>query len=331
MTSLRDSVIRLLADGRGHSGEELGKILGVSRTAVWKHVQSLADLGLRIDAVAGQGYRLVSPLELLDSEQILEDLSPPNRKRIGRFECFSVLDSTNNLALSQTPPQPGASDICVAEFQSAGRGRRGRKWFAPYGSGVCLSASWSFDEQPPQLGALSLAAGVSCIEALCKLAVENVQLKWPNDLIWRGRKLGGILVEMTGEIGGPSRVVVGVGINWRLIHEDLKAFFSDAGFEPVDLNTIVGGDPPARNALVAALIDSLLNGLREFGEKGFDGFHDRWLALDGLAGQEIQVNTGNRTFVGYADGVDADGSLRVCIDGSVRCFASGETSLRVPT
>jgi BirA family biotin operon repressor/biotin-[acetyl-CoA-carboxylase] ligase len=218
--------------------------------------------------------------------------------------------------------------VCTAEIQVAGRGRRGRSWVAPFGSGICMSLAWQFSELPPQFSALSLAVGVAIVRALERFGVAGVQLKWPNDVLWQQRKLGGILIEMRGEASGPARVVIGIGLNTRMPSPVRLQLAEQQATLIADLYEILREKTPARNELIAAITSELVMLLRQFATEGFAPIIERWRALDALAGAEVKVVSGNDSVFGIAQGVEEDGSLRLAIDGETRKFVSGEVSVR---
>ena len=191
-----------------------------------------------------------------------------------------------------------------------------------------MSLGWQFLDAPPTFSALSLAVGVATVRALRRLGIDGVGLKWPNDLIWQQRKLGGILIEMRGESAGPSQVVIGIGINVRmpatarlLLAEQQAALISD-------VHEIMRERTPTRNALVAVLVEEVTKMLQTFGAKGFEPFAEEWRRLDTLADAPVRVMSGSETTFGRARGVDLNGTLLVDVDGELRRFASGEVSLR---
>lgn len=325
----RKRLLVMLATGEFHSGERLAKRLRISRGGVWKIIRSLQALGIEVESVPRQGYRLPRAVDLLDRDAILAEMVPAVRELLDPLEVLLTVDSTNRYVAERAAAQPGKTSVCVAEVQNAGRGRRGRSWIAPFGSGLCMSLSWQFAEAPPTFSALSLAVGVATVRALRRLGIEGVGLKWPNDLIWRQRKLGGILIEMRGESAGPALVVIGIGINVRMpgsvrimLAEQQAALISD-------LHEIMHESTPARNALVAVLVEEVTQMLRIFGERGFEPFAEEWRQLDTLADASVRVISGSETTFGRARGVDMDGTLLVDVDGALRRFASGDVSLRL--
>lgn len=323
--SARIELLRLLADGALHSGEELAAALSVSRAAVWKRLQQLEEWGIAFEALPGRGYRLESPLDLLDATRIRAALPPGARDRLRHLDVHETLASTSDHLLAVDDLQPGRLDACLAEFQSAGRGRRGRHWVAPFASGLCLSLNWNYPDAPATLAALSLAVGVAALRALGRLGVGGLALKWPNDIVQDDRKLGGILIDLRGEAAGPAYVVIGIGINVRL-PESARERLAIEGVRAVDLAAL--GEPPSRNALAAALIAELSIALVEYGARGMAAFADEWQGADALAGRTVAVLHGGRTLEGRARGVDEDGALLLEIDGVPRRIVSGEVSVR---
>jgi BirA family biotin operon repressor/biotin-[acetyl-CoA-carboxylase] ligase len=317
----------LLASGEVRSGEALAGRLGITRAAVWKQIGALRKLGVEIEAVPGQGYRLARPFELLDARAIEAQLSDRAHAQLASLEVLRSVDSTNARLLAAAPPPAGRAALCFAEYQTSGRGRRGRSWVAPLGAGLCMSVAWRFVTPPPQLGALGLAIGVGAAHALHALGYGDVQLKWPNDLVARGAKLGGILTELQGEMDGPAHVVVGIGVNVDLPAAARQAIAAAGNPQVTDLREL-GGAAPARNELAAAIASALIETLARFELAGFAAFRAAWSALDVLAGEEVVVRSGERTQSGRACGVDQDGALMLEHEGRVQRLVAGEASLR---
>jgi BirA family transcriptional regulator, biotin operon repressor / biotin---[acetyl-CoA-carboxylase] ligase len=250
-----ERLLHALADGRTHSGEELARAFGVTRAAIWKQIAKLADFGLAVEAAPGAGYRLAQRLDLLDAQAVRAVLEPAVAAQLRKLEVFTELDSTNRRLLS-VPPAVGQLDVCIAEFQTQGRGRRGRRWDAPLGSGICLSVGWQFAGMPAEPAALTLAVGVVVRRVLERVAGLTISLKWPNDLVVDERKLGGILLELKAEAHGGAHVVVGVGLNVAL-PASLLSTLSDWPRGAVDLKTALGKEPPPRAVLAGALVNEL--------------------------------------------------------------------------
>jgi BirA family transcriptional regulator, biotin operon repressor / biotin---[acetyl-CoA-carboxylase] ligase len=318
----------MLADGAFYSGERLAKRLRISRGGVWKLVRALRTMGVDVVSAPRQGYKLPRAVDLLDKSLIAKALSADARGQIERLDVLLTVDSTNKFVGEISPTASGRAHVCVAELQHAGRGRRGRSWLAPFGSGVCMSLGWPFAEAPPTFSALSLAVGVAVVRALRRFGAADVGLKWPNDLIWSGRKLGGILIEMRGESAGPAHVVIGVGLNMHMPAATRLQLAEQQAVLISDVREILRERTPARNELIAALADEMIVMLQVFAKKGFEAFIDEWRRLDTLADAHVKVINGPQTLHGVARGVDADGALLVEIDAVVQKFVSGEVSLR---
>jgi BirA family biotin operon repressor/biotin-[acetyl-CoA-carboxylase] ligase len=322
-----ERLLDALADGAAHSGEDLAREFGVTRAAVWKQIAKLADWGLAVDAVPGVGYRLRRPIELLDADALRRALPPRVAARLATLEVFTELGSTNRRLLA-APPAPGELSVCIAEYQTAGRGRRGRRWSAPLGAGLMLSAGWQFTDTPPELAALTLAVGVVARRVLARVAGVDLALKWPNDLVWDDRKLGGVLLELAAEGQGRCHVVAGIGINVALPAELLPTL-SDWPRGATDLATATRGQPPSRAVLAAALIEALTDLFAGYMASGFDAYRDDWLKADYLRGREVRLDEASGTVLGTALGIEADGALLIeTVAGTRRRVIAGDVSVR---
>ncbi len=325
----RRRVLALLSDGEFHSGEKLAKRLRISRGGIWKIISSLRDLGIDVQSIPRQGYRLPHAVDLFDQTAIANSASAHARRALIRNDVLLNVDSTNRFVMDIAEPlEAGSAQLCVAELQNAGRGRRGRSWTAPFGGSICMSLGWQFAEAPPTFSALSLAVGVAVVNALRSLGASEVGLKWPNDLIWRGRKLGGILIEMRGESAGPARVVIGIGINVRIPTDIRLQLVEQQAAVIADLHEVMHERLPSRNIIVAKVLSELVEMLNRFATEGFAPFHATWHSMDTLAGAAVKVISGAQTIHGVARGADLDGTLLVDVDGELRRFASGDVSLR---
>lgn len=324
----RQRLLSLLADGAFHSGEALAKRLRVSRGGVWKLIESLRATGIEVQSVPRQGYKLPRAVDLFDHAAVVQSFSPTVRALIERVEVLLTVDSTNRHVADNAIGIPGRGQVCIAELQNAGRGRRGRSWIAPFGAGICLSIGWQFLESPPTFSALSLAVGVAAIRALRRFGADEAGLKWPNDVTWRHRKLGGILIEMRGESAGPAHVVIGIGLNMHMPAAVRLALAEQQAALISDVHEMLRDRTPSRNALTGALVDEVVSMLQTFTEKGFAPFHDEWRRLDALADAPVKVISGTGTILGTARGVESDGALRVDVNGEMHRFVSGEVSLR---
>lgn len=320
----KTTLLPLLASGEYCSGQALADALGVSRTAVWKQLNALADYGLEIESVKGRGYRIPGGIDLLDAALVQAALSPQAAALLTSLQLLETIDSTNAEAMRQVAAGAGAGLVCSAEQQSAGRGRRGRTWVSPFARNLYLSVVWQYHQGAAALEGLSLAVGVAVARALAANGLPAVQLKWPNDVVYRGAKLGGVLLEMTGDAAGTCQVIVGVGLNVAM--PDAAATGIDQAW--TDIETISGGVRPGRNALLAALLNELLPLLAGFEQQGFGPWHDEWQALDAFAGESVVLHSGAQETTGIARGVDARGALQLETAVGIQSIYGGEISLR---
>jgi len=325
---LAHRVVARLADGRFHSGEDIARALGVSRSAIWKSLRAVRGLGLEVHAVTRKGYRLAQPLELLDERAVRARLTKDAARRIGSFAVHDSVESTNTLLLAAPAAAVGQANICLAEYQTSGRGRRGRRWLMPYGAGLCLSVSWSFPETPRQLSALGLAIGVAVLRAFKRLKSGPVTLKWPNDIWFEGRKLGGVLLELQAEAAGPAYVVLGLGLNYCLPAPSRREIEA-TGTQVAEVRELYEESAPGRNELAAVTIEEMLAALAEFERHGFAPFYREWREADALAGHTVTAFKGKEMQGGIARGIDEEGALLLEYRGRVIKIVSGEVSLRL--
>ncbi|MDX8129211.1 bifunctional biotin--[acetyl-CoA-carboxylase] ligase/biotin operon repressor BirA [Methylomonas sp. OY6] len=319
-------LLHVLADGQFHSGTELAGLLGVSRSAVWKHLSALSEFGIELLAVSGKGYRLQSPLQLLDEQQIYQHLEGHARSLLGELEIHDEIHSTNTYLLDRARLGAGIGSVCLAERQTAGKGRRGRYWVSPFGHNIYLSILWRFQGGPAAISGLSLAVGVAVIRALRGFGIVDVGLKWPNDIYWRQRKLAGILIEVSGESSGPCHAVIGLGLNVYLPAHEGQAIEQDW----VDLHGILAESVHGqRNRLVGELLNQLLPVLAEYETRALAHYLDEWRGYDCMQGKQIDIFMHEQSFSGVVAGIDDQGLLLLELaDGQIRAFASGEVSFR---
>ncbi len=316
-------ILTLLADGEFHSGTELADALGISRSAVWKQLNGLAELGLSHSAVSGKGYRLDNALELLAAPQINAVVDAQAGVLIASFEIHDRIDSTNRYLVERGQNNAPSGAVCFAEYQTAGKGRRGRQWVSPYGCNIYLSILWRFQQGPAAISGLSLAIGVAVIRALKQHQVHDIGLKWPNDIYSQGKKLGGILVEVSGETDGPCSAVIGLGLN-LFVPETKAQGISQAW---TDLSKITGQSRLFRNKLAGILLNHLLPVIAEYENAGIKTYLDEWRGYDCLSGKPASLFIGQQQFDGVVRGIDDSGMLLIeRPDGSVQAFASGEVS-----
>jgi BirA family biotin operon repressor/biotin-[acetyl-CoA-carboxylase] ligase len=259
----------------------------------------------------------------LDAEFIRSSLDEPALRRLERFEVFTTIESTNSYLMRGEAPGAGNFHVAVTDNQTAGRGRHGRTWRSPPGSGLCLSVAYTFAAQPRNLPALTLAVGMGLIDALEKLGIGGVTLKWPNDLVAGDGKLGGILTESRALADESIHVVTGVGLNIALPDEFDLGTHADWAQAVSDLASLSPELPPA-SAIAARLIDGLCGVFVDYEAHGFAHYAGRWPGRDWLRGRELTIDRPRHPVRGVAAGVADDGALLVEVgDGSVLRVTSG--------
>lgn len=309
------TLVGILADGEFHSGEQLGEQLGMSRAAINKHIQTLKEWGLDVFTVTGKGYSLPSSMQLLNEQAINTRLDN------GRLAVIPVIDSTNQYLLERMN-ELQSGDACVAEYQQAGRGRRGRQWFSPFGSNLYLSMYWRLEQGPAAAMGLSLVIGIVLAEALQEQGAPDIRVKWPNDIYLDDRKLAGILVELTGKTGDAAQIVIGAGIN--LAMRAPAADVINQGW----INLQEAGVSVDRNVLSALIVNKMRTALVEFEQEGLAPFIERWARLDNFINRPVKLLIGDREIFGIARGIDQQGGLILEQDGVRKSWVGGEISLR---
>ncbi|MBA0182062.1 bifunctional biotin--[acetyl-CoA-carboxylase] ligase/biotin operon repressor BirA [Pectobacterium carotovorum] len=308
-------LIKILSDGEFYSGELLGEMMGMSRAAINKHIQTIRDWGIDIFTVTGKGYSLPAPMQLLDEEVILKHLPE------GGVTVLPVVDSTNQYILERLDTL-SSGDACLAEYQQSGRGRRGRQWFSPFGANLYLSLYWRLEQGPAAAVGVSLVIGIVMAEVLHKLGADGVRVKWPNDLYLKDRKLAGILVELTGKTGDAANLVIGAGINLQMREPAPDTI--NQGW----INLQEAGIEINRNTLASTLISELRSALAVFELQGLEPFIPRWEKLDNYFNRPIRLIIGNREIHGIDRGIDRQGALLLEGDGLITPYIGGEISLR---
>ena len=326
---LRRPLLALLATDEPRSGGWLARALNATESEIAAGIEQLRALGIDL-AVSPQGFRLKEGrrLELLDAAAIRAALREEAAGRLHQLEVLFEVDSTNTLLLGRPGPPSGFADAALAELQNAGRGRQGRRWISPFGASLALSLGWTFRDAERVESTLSLAVGVAVCRALGRIGARGIGLKWPNDVWFEDRKLGGVLVE-TRTGGGTAQVVVGVGLNLHLSEESRRQIGTLVGILGLAALDTVCPSPPSRNALAAALLTELLSMLPLFERHGFAAFRDEWRSLDALRGRPARVLLAQGAVEGIACGVDEDGGLLLEHGGNVDKFIAGEASLRL--
>lgn len=322
MTEHRDQQLRqlisLLKDGDFHSGQKLAEELLVSRAYIWKLMQQLEELGLEFESVTRKGYRLLKPLQLIDADNLSKSMA---QRGLADWQCEVLLltDSTNEQLKGEGFRH---KKLLVAEYQSAGRGRRGRQWVSPLASNLYWSIGWQTQMPVQQLGGLSLVVGLAIIKALGNLGVKGVQLKWPNDIRYQGKKLGGILIELSGDVAGALQVVVGVGLNMQM--GATAAQHIDQQW--MNINEL--GPQVSRQQLLTEATIEFSHALEIFEQQGFEAFRDTWQAVDECYGEKVTILQQNQELKGIGAGVDATGALLLQTGKGIVPIYAGEVSLR---
>ncbi|MBJ7224195.1 MULTISPECIES: bifunctional biotin--[acetyl-CoA-carboxylase] ligase/biotin operon repressor BirA [unclassified Brenneria] len=308
-------LINVLSDGEFYSGEVLGEMMGMSRAAINKHIQTIREWGIDVFTVTGKGYCLPTPMQLLDEKKILSALPE------GGVTVLPVVDSTNQYILDRLDVlSPG--DACIAEYQQSGRGRRGRQWVSPFGANLYLSLYWRLEQGPAAAVGVSLVIGMVMAEVLHNLGADGVRVKWPNDLYLNDRKLAGILVELTGKTGDAAHLVIGVGINLRMRES------TDSTINQGWINLQEAGISIDRNTLAATLISEIRHSLATFEQQGLSPFISRWEQLDNYFNRPVKLIIGNREIHGIDRGIDPQGALLLESGGELMSYIGGEISLR---
>ncbi|MGV8844013.1 MAG: bifunctional biotin--[acetyl-CoA-carboxylase] ligase/biotin operon repressor BirA [Pseudomonas sp.] len=314
------TLLKLLQDGHFHSGQALGAALGISRSAVWKQLQHVeAELDLPVYKVRGRGYRLARPLVLLESACLVAGGKGPD------WPVFihDHLDSTSAQAFRLLGQGVEAPFLVLAERQTAGRGRRGRRWVSPFADNVYYSLVVRIEGGARQLEGLSLVVGLAVLQTLRQLGVARAGLKWPNDVLVAGRKMAGILLELSGDPADVCHVVIGIGINVNMQAVD----------EPIDQpwTSVMHelGDQVDRNALVRLLNAQLHDYLVRHRRSGFSTLQAEWEAAHVWQNRPVTLTAGSRQIKGVVLGINEQGALRLNVDNVEQQFSGGELSLRL--
>ncbi|OLQ86175.1 biotin--[acetyl-CoA-carboxylase] ligase [Vibrio panuliri] len=312
--AIKLSILSALADGSFHSGEGLGEQLGISRAAVSKHIKGIQAWGVDVFSVQGKGYKLAAPMQLLDQNELTQRINVP-------LELIPVIGSTNQHLLERISHLQSGS-VCLAEYQSQGRGRRGREWVSPFGCNLYLSMYWRLEAGMAGAMGLSLVVGVAIVEAMEKLGISGIKLKWPNDLYFQDKKLAGILVEMSGQAGSAAHLVIGMGMNLRMAND------TQGITQPWTSLAEVVQEDIDRNQLAAELINALEAALTEYEMTGMQGFVERWNRLDNFLNREIRLIMGNREVEGISRGINEQGAVLIETPAGLETYIGGEISLR---
>ena len=322
MNTLTFPILRLLSDGKFHSGEAIAQQLNTSRSTVWNALQDAEALGIEIFSVRGRGYKLPQPVTLLDEQAILSAIG--EQRAWFKLEVHDHLESTNTYLMKKISLGQAHATCAAANLQTKGRGRRGRNWQAGLGASLTFSLLWRFQCGASALSGLSLAVGVALMRALHGLGIAQAQLKWPNDVLIGREKLAGILIELQGDMEGPSTAVIGVGINLNL-----PANIKQQIDQPViDLASVteLAINP---NELLGILLKHLAEVLSSFEQQGFASVRDEWIKHHAYHQLPVKMlHPDGRETIGTAIDVAEDGILLVKTALGEQRFSSGEISLR---
>jgi BirA family biotin operon repressor/biotin-[acetyl-CoA-carboxylase] ligase len=325
--AVREHLLKVLASGEFISGQEVGDQLGISRTAISSHIKSLTNMGLDIYSVTGKGYKLAQPLSLLSKSEILSFIAQEEEMTVERLiptvEVHSLIDSTNDYLMRRLPNQLTHGQVCLAEYQSAGRGRRGRQWISPFGSQIYLSMYWYLEQGLSAAMGLSLVSALAVSDAILAVSGVQVQLKWPNDIYIDGVKLAGILIDLEGQALEPSHSVIGIGLNLNMPAQAADKI--DQRWTDLHSHSKSNID---RNELSAKLITCLYSRLEQYQSKGLTGMLDEWHAHDVYLNKPVKLLTGERTTKGICRGINNQGALLLEVNGVVKPVYGGEVSLR---
>jgi BirA family biotin operon repressor/biotin-[acetyl-CoA-carboxylase] ligase len=317
MRALALQVLSRLSHEQFTSGAALAKELGVSRSAISDALKEAEAHHIEVFSLTRRGYRLASPLELLDVDRVRIALGAAAHRV--DVDVVATIASTNTEMLERAQ-QGAASGACLAaEIQTAGRGRRGRSWHSAFAASLTFSLLWRFDKGAAQLGGLSLVVGLALVRALRAAGVGDAMLKWPNDVVVRNRKLAGILIETTGDMLGPTAAVIGIGVNVRLPGAALKAISREIDQPVTDVMAHAAHTSQiSRNTLLANLLRELVPALDQFNVAGFADLREEWLRCHALHEQPITVLQGEATFDAVVKDVALDGSLIVLLESGAQ-------------
>lgn len=318
------ALLAVIADGKYHSGARLADRLGITRAALCKMIKQLQNRQLPLVAVPGKGYRVTHDLELLSEDNIKKALPEKTSKLCRHLEILFDISSTNSYLFNRLTKADLHGHVVFAEMQSCGRGRRGNKWYSPLAGGLYMSVAWHFENSSAAAGPLALFMGVAVARSLQTLGLNDIGLKWPNDILLKDKKVGGVLLDLCGEVHGPTDVVIGVGINYT-IHGEPPAWVDREITDIVShANTHL-----SKNTVAAALLSQVLDVLDYIGTDNADGLMEAWRQFDHIKGKAVSLGYDNNNINGIAEGVDDGGRLLINVDGNIQRHAAGELRLRL--
>jgi len=319
--AIKELLINKLATGEFVSGQTLGDEIGVSRTAISKQIKSLSEMGLDIFRVTGKGYKLESPLTLLDKEYISTSLVEQGVH--STVEIHHIIDSTNDYLMRRIPNHVQNGQVCIAEYQSSGRGRRGRKWISPFGSHIYMSMYWLLPQGMSAAMGLNTIAALAISDAIKFLYNINVELKWPNDVYLNGLKLAGILIDLEGAPSDPCHVVIGIGLNLNMPNKSGEQV--DQPWTDLQKHTSKAVN---RNQLSIEIIKRLLKRLEQHKQSGLVDVVNEWNTQDYFYDKAVKLITGKNETLGICKGINEQGALLLEINNEIKTIYGGEVSLR---
>lgn len=319
-------ILRLLNDGKFQSCNTLARKLCCNPETISNALKDLVYYGIEIDKIRGRGYRWINPIVYLDKDLIFRyfTINPSNFN----ITLFDTLDSTNTFLLNKF--KKGRTDNCsipvvATEYQTNGRGRAGRLWQCGFGDSITFSFCWRFEQGISALSGLSLIIGIAVIRVLRSFVSSNVSLKWPNDILFDNRKLAGILIELRGEIFGPSYAIIGIGINYKL-SDIIKSFINQEVTDLSSISEIILD----RNQILSALLTEFLDILPTFSDYGFTPFMKEWISYHAFEGKAVSLILPNgNVIVGTVDGVVDDGSICLVTSTGRNSYNVGDISIRL--
>jgi BirA family biotin operon repressor/biotin-[acetyl-CoA-carboxylase] ligase len=308
-------IVKSLKNNHGCDGNSLGESLQITRAAIWKNIKKLQNYGIKITAIKGAGYTLHEDLTLLDEDKIKKAFSNL------QIEIFEEIGSTNEY-LKRFIGQ-NKNYVCLAEYQSKGKGRLNRVWFSPFGKNIYCSILRVFNKDVADLMGLSIVVSLAIVKTLQPYLPEKLMIKWPNDIIYNKAKISGELIEIQAEANGLAYVIIGSGININM-RQDTKVKIEQAW---TSLSEITGNTYD-RNEICINLIKNILDYMQRLEQSSFAEFIKEWKVYDYLYGKKISVKNFDNIVHGTAKGVNNMGSLILELeDGSNKALSSGDTSI----
>ncbi len=325
MSNLLFKIIDVLADGKFHSGEILANQFKVSRVSIWNAISEAEQFGIEIHSVRGKGYKLTHAVELLDESSIKRAIG--EQANFFNIEVMDTTTSTNSVMMQRASEGLPHASCIATNIQTAGKGRRGRKWVSELGENLTFSFLWRFNQGAAMLSGLSLVVGIALIRTFKQLGINQALLKWPNDvLIFHEKaykKLAGILIELQGDMDGQSLAVIGIGINLNISKKQIKKIDQPA----IDLQTITQESMNPNN-LIALIIKELARVLSEFELNGFSSLKEEWVMSHAFHEKVISLTKGDgQNVIGKVIDISDEGSLILQTNQGQQNFSSGEVVL----